>query len=59
MELVNTSDLVQISTTGAMKFNFKKADNEFPLILFLQTMSNKTDKGGEVDCDINNGIIIL
>ena len=35
MELVNTSDLVQISATGAMKFNFKKADNEFPLILFL------------------------
>ena len=35
MELVNTSDLVQISKTGAMKFNFKKADNKFPLILFL------------------------
>ena len=41
MELVNTSDLVQITTTGAMKFNFKKADNEFPLILLNNVKQNR------------------
>lgn len=38
MALVNTSELVQIGMTGAMKF--KMADDEFPVFFFVVFVKN-------------------